>query len=309
MTWNIHKKLLLTGLNTAPALDAYLCEPASELQWDPAVRADQGLFLDNISYKKPVFLSFGLAILVHLFLFVLWSRVGLSEAVSSVKPTLITFTFSFENAEPLPMLNQNPPSAPLKSSQIAAAKLSRKPAFTASAPIKEEPKPESEPEGVGEQASPAPGPSSVSGNAPITQPDETEAKQGSGSDGETSSFANSSTNSTSAFGAVYQTAYHTGSEGATRTPLIKADPNYAINPPPEYPALAKRRGYEGLVFLEVLVDRKGKVTDLKIAQSSGFTILDQAALQAVKHWLFKPAKRGPEAIEDRVKVPIRFQLQ
>jgi protein TonB len=63
------------------------------------------------------------------------------------------------------------------------------------------------------------------------------------------------------------------------------------------------------MFSEVLVDRKGKVTDLKITQSGGFTVLDQAALQAVKRWLFKPAKQGDDPIDDRVKVPIRFRLE
>ncbi len=309
MTWNIHKKLLLNGLNTAPALDSYLFEPTPEPEWDPATRADQDLSVGKISNRKPLFLAIGLAILMHLFLFALWSRIGLSEAASSATPPLMTFTFSFEKAEPLPMANQNLLSAPLKSTQALPGRPSVKQASVKMTPNKDKPKPQSEAEGVVEHSSPAPEPSSASENTFIIPSDETDANRNSGSDGETASFVNSSTNSTSATGAVYQTAYHTGSGGATRTPLIKADPNYAINPSPEYPALARRRGYEGLVFLEVLVDRKGKVIDLKIAQSSGFTILDQAALQAVKKWLFKPAQRGPEPIEDRVKVPIRFQLQ
>jgi protein TonB len=143
--------------------------------------------------------------------------------------------------------------------------------------------------------------STVSANAPGIPSAVAETHPASSAGANTTSSANASANNPS--------TTSTSSGSPVRTAFIKADPNYAFNPPPEYPALARRRGYEGLVSLEVFVDRQGKVTDLKIAQSSGFAILDQAALQAVKKWIFKPAQKGPETIADRVKVPIRFQLQ
>jgi len=91
-------------------------------------------------------------------------------------------------------------------------------------------------------------------------------------------------------------------------PLKKAAPIYLKNPAPKYPRTAKRRGYEGTVLLEVLVDQKGMVKDLRLFQSSGYNILDRAAINSVKKWVFEPGRRGDEAVEMWVKVPVRFRL-
>ena len=89
----------------------------------------------------------------------------------------------------------------------------------------------------------------------------------------------------------------------------EAVPLYLKNPPPEYPSVAKRRGYEGTVVLEVFVDREGRVMDLSLFQSSGHNVLDRAAMKAVKGWLFEPARRGQEAVDMWVKVPLTFRLK
>jgi protein TonB len=89
----------------------------------------------------------------------------------------------------------------------------------------------------------------------------------------------------------------------------QAIPVYRSNPPPAYPAAARRRGYEGTVVVEVLVSKEGRVQDLRLFQSSGYALLDQAATAAIKRWLFEPGKAGDERIEMWVKVPLRFQLK
>jgi protein TonB len=68
----------------------------------------------------------------------------------------------------------------------------------------------------------------------------------------------------------------------------EARPIYRKNPPPEYPKLARKRGYQGTVILEVLVDCKGKAADLRIFMSTGYPILDRVAMESVKNWLFEP---------------------
>jgi protein TonB len=96
---------------------------------------------------------------------------------------------------------------------------------------------------------------------------------------------------------------------SSELPAVReAKPLYRINPPPSYPKIARRRGYEGTVILEVLVDRNGKVGDLRVSKSSGYRILDRAATASVKDWVFEPGKKGNQNVEMRVKVPIRFQL-
>jgi periplasmic protein TonB len=91
--------------------------------------------------------------------------------------------------------------------------------------------------------------------------------------------------------------------------LLEAVPLYRKNPPPRYPRLARRRGYQGVVVLDVLVDREGRVRDLQIATSSGHRSLDRAALASVKGWSFEPGRRGSNPVKMWVRVPIRFQLE
>jgi periplasmic protein TonB len=91
--------------------------------------------------------------------------------------------------------------------------------------------------------------------------------------------------------------------------IIYATPNYKKNPPPSYPLSARRRNYEGTVLLDVLVKREGTVDSIRLAQSSGYDILDRAAIKAVMNWAFHPGKRGDEPLDMWVTVPIRFQLK
>jgi protein TonB len=90
-------------------------------------------------------------------------------------------------------------------------------------------------------------------------------------------------------------------------PLAK--PDYVQNPPPPYPALAKQMHQEGIVMLSVDVDREGDPVSVDIIQSSGFRLLDQAALKAVRHWKFQPGRMGDIPVESAVTVPIRFRLE
>jgi protein TonB len=87
------------------------------------------------------------------------------------------------------------------------------------------------------------------------------------------------------------------------------DAAYLNNPAPEYPAHAKRRNMQGTVMLDVLVSRVGEAQAVRIAQTSGFAMLDESAKHAVARWKFVPAKRGGEIVEARVMVPIEFRLE
>jgi len=90
--------------------------------------------------------------------------------------------------------------------------------------------------------------------------------------------------------------------------LVEARPNYLKNPPPPYPEAALKMGQEGLVGLLVSVNRSGGADAVEIRKGSGFSLLDQAAVKAVRRWKFHPAKIGSLAVESKVEVPIRFRL-
>ena len=87
-----------------------------------------------------------------------------------------------------------------------------------------------------------------------------------------------------------------------------AYPLYKENAPPVYPEIARVRGYEGivLVFAEILPN--GRVGEIKIRKSSGYAILDQSAIQAVKPWKFEPAKKAGNPFTAWVELPIKFIL-
>lgn len=84
--------------------------------------------------------------------------------------------------------------------------------------------------------------------------------------------------------------------------------SYLDNPKPGYPMMARRRGLEGTVRLDVRVSAEGIPTSVKLKESAGHESLDEAAIVAVWHWRFVPARRGGEAVEASVVVPVRFRL-
>ena len=90
---------------------------------------------------------------------------------------------------------------------------------------------------------------------------------------------------------------------------VQANPNYFQNPPPAYPELAKQMRQEGLVMLAVDVDSQGVPIKIEIKQSSGFRLLDQAAIKAVRRWKFQPGRIGDLPVESEVTVPVRFRLE
>jgi len=83
---------------------------------------------------------------------------------------------------------------------------------------------------------------------------------------------------------------------------------YLNNPPPSYPAAARKLGIEGTVMLKVLVSREGKALEIEVVQSAG-EILDKSAAEAVKNWRFVPARRGDSAVDEWVQVPLAFRLK
>ena len=85
-------------------------------------------------------------------------------------------------------------------------------------------------------------------------------------------------------------------------------PDYGVNPKPNYPMIAKRHGYEGLVVLNVFVLENGNVGKIEIRKSSGYDVLDDSALNSVREWTFIPGKINGRPASSWVAVPVRFDL-
>lgn len=75
---------------------------------------------------------------------------------------------------------------------------------------------------------------------------------------------------------------------------------------PVYPAAALKAGVEGVINLEVLVGKDGRVENAKVM--NGPTPLRQAAVDAVKQWVWEPFLLNSSAIRVRTRVTLRFDL-
>lgn len=89
----------------------------------------------------------------------------------------------------------------------------------------------------------------------------------------------------------------------------KAQPDYAYNPQPDYPLLMRDQGIGGVVWLRAMVEPDGTARDINLLKSSGYRLLDEAAMRAVRSWRFIPARRGDQTLASWVEFPIRFSLQ
>ncbi len=90
--------------------------------------------------------------------------------------------------------------------------------------------------------------------------------------------------------------------------ITKALPLYRENPPPGYPEMARQRGYEGVVLVEAEILTDGRVGQTEVRKSSGYAILDHAAVNAVRTWKFEPARKSGIPQKTTAQLPIKFVL-
>lgn len=90
--------------------------------------------------------------------------------------------------------------------------------------------------------------------------------------------------------------------------IEKARPLQPIDVEAVYPLGARLRGEEGTVRMIVRIGDDGRVEVVEIGESSGFTLLDQAAERAVRRTRFAPATRNGLPITDEITITIRFRL-
>jgi protein TonB len=100
------------------------------------------------------------------------------------------------------------------------------------------------------------------------------------------------------------------------TPPTPTAPVEILHPkfrePPEpaaYPPKALALNQQGEVLVRVRIDREGNPESVELARGSGFPMLDEAALAAVRRWRFVPAQVGGIAVVATVQVPVIFHLQ
>jgi TonB family protein len=90
---------------------------------------------------------------------------------------------------------------------------------------------------------------------------------------------------------------------------IRATLRHAFLPYFSYPKLARVKGWQGTVELTVSIDAQGKLTAARIVRSSGYGVLDHAALTSIRH-----VKLLPDAVQWldnhglEINFPVIYQL-
>lgn len=78
---------------------------------------------------------------------------------------------------------------------------------------------------------------------------------------------------------------------------------------PEYPPASRRAGEEGTVHLQVYVLESGRAGEIKVAKTSGFPKLDEAAVKEVqRNWRFVPGKEDGKAVAMWHVFAVTFRL-
>ena len=96
---------------------------------------------------------------------------------------------------------------------------------------------------------------------------------------------------------------------APRQARLDAPPKPKRNIRPDYPKGARQRGEQGDVVLEIRVSAEGTVDDVKVATSSGFAELDEAAVKAARAAKFSPARSGHAPVASTARLKLQFQLK
>jgi protein TonB len=76
--------------------------------------------------------------------------------------------------------------------------------------------------------------------------------------------------------------------------------------PPEYPAIAKTARVSGTVVLAATITKSGRVSNLQVI--SGPQMLRQAAMDAVRNWLYKPYLLNNTPTEVQTTINVEFNL-
>lgn len=85
-------------------------------------------------------------------------------------------------------------------------------------------------------------------------------------------------------------------------------PSTAYLAPPSYPGKAKKAEQTGDVIVRVTISSTGAATAAKICKSSGFALLDSAAIKAIRFSRFEPALANGEGVESEMDIPYSFRM-
>src|SRR5262245_7369738 len=84
------------------------------------------------------------------------------------------------------------------------------------------------------------------------------------------------------------------------------EPKKLRNVPPVYPDVAKQARVQGVVVLEATIDTSGRVDNVRVLR--GIPLLNEAALEAVKKWVYSPTMLNGTPVPVVMTVTVNFTL-
>jgi len=78
----------------------------------------------------------------------------------------------------------------------------------------------------------------------------------------------------------------------------------------QYPAEAREKGIQGLVVIDMIIDKEGRISDAKVLREPPESGLGEEALRVVNsmpRWV--PGKQRGKAVKVSYKLPVRFELE
>lgn len=81
-----------------------------------------------------------------------------------------------------------------------------------------------------------------------------------------------------------------------------------VKVPPNYPQRARQAKLEGYVVMNVSIRADGTVSDVEVVESSPPRLFDQAAVQAMQRWRFRPKMMDGEPQPQQARQTIEFKL-
>ena len=102
-------------------------------------------------------------------------------------------------------------------------------------------------------------------------------------------------------GKVFTSGYHPSD---FTLPVLGGDPV-----PIHYPRWAVREGWEGTLVIAVEVLKSGEVGRWKVMRSTGYSLLDETAVNAIHQWHFHPGTEKGQPVVMCIQIPIHFELR
>lgn len=98
-------------------------------------------------------------------------------------------------------------------------------------------------------------------------------------------------------------------DGQQTDEVVVLNPRYRGTPqPPRYPDRARSLNQQGVVKVRIKLDHSGDPMDVAVLASSGYALLDHAAIRAARKWRFQPEIRNGRPVVAFVELPVEFVL-